>query len=787
MPKLLKTPFAIDAAEGFRTDIQESTGAAPNSATYQVGFPPVTMQSIASNGMPPKGSDLNGVLYDITDNLVFLTQGGGYGFDSAYATSIGGYPLNARLRLANGDIVKSIISGNTNDPNVDTTGWFLIGSDKVSTVESVADLSGLQAWDGRTVRTKSYRNGLGKGGALYIYDSTKASINNNVTIINGWVLQDKISVYRAGGYGDGVTDDTTYFQRAIDYSAYNKRNVDSSIMNNLLPASANIVVDSGNYVLSDYLKTRGNMIVWDTADNVNFVGADNANTKYLCGLVKRGDKISRIDNLGGTYDVAAPLSIINNAGKERSAGLQGYPAPHLIQKYDGGEQVGIFIDTHVDNPFIVSSGDITYTGIDSCTITNVTPALYAKLTVGTPIITQHSTPYKGQVKSIEYVDATTLTITLWGFYLSNPDVSDADATYDRVQPPQGFGCYVGYLKSAFGANITAWNENTVGQSALCGIELDIYNQATDEDESLDLSSSPYSSGYYMAALGTKYIKTGFLGAFGKVRRMFFADSKYGQIDIGFLFRANASTYASQSFFKAVDVVGNTLLDFKYNGLEFGDQSKAGINVIDFHTSGTGSDYDVRFLASGGSSSSGTGALEIVADAGLTLTGSFRPSVGGNYNIGSTQLNFKDCYLQNAVTVVSDERRKAEISELTEQELQCAIACGKLYRKYKLNTAIDEKGVNGARYHIGVIAQEVVQCFTDHNLDWRKYGIITYEKWDAIEAVKYQAATYDENDQELTPEIQAIAGCEAGEIYMVRYDELNCFINAGLEYRLSRLE
>lgn len=123
MPKLLKTPFAIDAAEGFRTDIQESTGAAPNSATYQVGFPPVTMQSIASNGMPPKGSDLNGVLYDITDNLVFLTQGGGYGFDAAYATSIGGYPLNARLRLTNGDIVKSTIDGNTNDPNVDMTGW----------------------------------------------------------------------------------------------------------------------------------------------------------------------------------------------------------------------------------------------------------------------------------------------------------------------------------------------------------------------------------------------------------------------------------------------------------------------------------------------------------------------------------------------------------------------------------------------------------------------------------------------------------------------------------------
>lgn len=157
------------------------------------------------------------------------------------------------------------------------------------------------------------------------------------------------------------------------------------------------------------------------------------------------------------------------------------------------------------------------------------------------------------------------------------------------------------------------------------------------------------------------------------------------------------------------------------------------------------------------------------------------------NLGSASVTWNNIYTQNAVTVVSDRNHKTEISELTDQELQCAIACSKLYRKYKLNAAVDEKGLNAARYHIGVIAQDIVQCFTDHNLDWRNYGIITYEKWDAIESVEYQAATYDENDQELTPEIQAIEGREAGEIYMVRYDELNCFINAGLEYRLSKLE
>lgn len=174
MPKLLKTPFAIDAAEGFRTDIQESTGAAPNSATYQVGFPPVTMQSIASNGMPPKGSDLNGVLYDITDNLVFLTQGGGYGFDAAYATSIGGYPLNAVLRLDDGTEVISTIANNTNDPTVNMTGW-----KRYLSAENIL-----------------YKNGYTVEASLYY-----------------------LTPEMFGAVGDGVTDDYQAIQNMLDAGA----------------------------------------------------------------------------------------------------------------------------------------------------------------------------------------------------------------------------------------------------------------------------------------------------------------------------------------------------------------------------------------------------------------------------------------------------------------------------------------------------------------------------------------------------------------------------------------
>lgn len=235
MPKLLKTPFAIDAAEGFRTDIQESAGAAPNSATYQVGFPPVTMQSIASNGMPPKGSDLNGVLYDITDNLVFLTQGGGYGFDASYATSIGGYPLNARLRLTNGDIVKSTIDGNTNDPNVDMTGWINIGN--TSEVESIADLLTIQnPKNGNRVFVKyastpvfgTNNPYVGGGDFLFITGSTLQADGYVVAShANGrWVKAiTDITVDDFGAKGDGSTDDSDAFQRCADspYSGHNVR------------------------------------------------------------------------------------------------------------------------------------------------------------------------------------------------------------------------------------------------------------------------------------------------------------------------------------------------------------------------------------------------------------------------------------------------------------------------------------------------------------------------------------------------------------------------------------
>ena len=119
-PILINTPFAKN---GQRNAISDSDAPNPNNPTWQDGWDVITSTPISQGGQPPKREDFNGVLYAITDNIVHQSKGLGYEFDSAFATKIGGYPLNARIMLANGDIVRSTVDGNTTDPNVDMAGW----------------------------------------------------------------------------------------------------------------------------------------------------------------------------------------------------------------------------------------------------------------------------------------------------------------------------------------------------------------------------------------------------------------------------------------------------------------------------------------------------------------------------------------------------------------------------------------------------------------------------------------------------------------------------------------
>lgn len=119
-PTLVTTPFA---ESGDKNVIPESGAPEPQNATMQAGFPPVTQQKISEGGIPPERNDFNGILNLYGQHVVYLNKGLPYEFDATFATAIGGYPLNARIMLADGDIVKNTLPNNTNNPNTDMTGW----------------------------------------------------------------------------------------------------------------------------------------------------------------------------------------------------------------------------------------------------------------------------------------------------------------------------------------------------------------------------------------------------------------------------------------------------------------------------------------------------------------------------------------------------------------------------------------------------------------------------------------------------------------------------------------
>ncbi|WP_230679139.1 hypothetical protein, partial [Streptococcus pneumoniae] len=70
-PTNLRVPFAYSGSKNTIPDAP--TGS--NLASYLQGFPPVTMQTIASGGSPPEGMDFNGLLFDITSHTLWVNAG----------------------------------------------------------------------------------------------------------------------------------------------------------------------------------------------------------------------------------------------------------------------------------------------------------------------------------------------------------------------------------------------------------------------------------------------------------------------------------------------------------------------------------------------------------------------------------------------------------------------------------------------------------------------------------------------------------------------------------------
>jgi hypothetical protein len=143
IPTLQPVPFATNAASGNKRSIPATQPAgSPGAASYDIGFPPETMQPIASGGTPPYGQDFNGLFFDVTNELRWAQAGGTYVYNSAFSASIGGYPAGAVLKSASSNVLWiNTTDDNTTDPDSSgAAGWIAFRSNSGSA--SLAVVSG---------------------------------------------------------------------------------------------------------------------------------------------------------------------------------------------------------------------------------------------------------------------------------------------------------------------------------------------------------------------------------------------------------------------------------------------------------------------------------------------------------------------------------------------------------------------------------------------------------------------------------------------------------------------
>jgi len=126
-PARIYAAFASTGSKVNPIPVPSQTGVGDGaSASWLDGFPPKTRTLIASGGIPPKGLDINGVLYMMSAWQRWQSAGGGAVYDGTFASdsNVGGYPKGARVLRADGTgYWLNQTDNNTTDPDAGGAGW----------------------------------------------------------------------------------------------------------------------------------------------------------------------------------------------------------------------------------------------------------------------------------------------------------------------------------------------------------------------------------------------------------------------------------------------------------------------------------------------------------------------------------------------------------------------------------------------------------------------------------------------------------------------------------------
>ena len=798
-PGKIITPWA---ESGLKNPIPPAANPATGRAGFDQGFSAINMTAKEAGGIPPFGQDFNGIFYEVTNILRYMQAGGQPTFDAALATAIGGYPKGAMVLGGDGvTLWQSKVGSNFSDPNVDASGWgtFDIGLKADLAATGGAGLIGFQQGsagsaaitvEGKLRERISVKDFGGKPG--FSNDSSDAliafinAINSGAHEGSEFLID---GLYRTTQPLPAITKPVTLKGVIQANSAILFDNVLDGLK---LDHSSLMDVTVHSYV--GYFSVLTNKTIAGTGFKYipNSSGRD-ASVKLEINSF-RADSLSRFTGstansewLAGIHIGDASFGFKSSEVRIYNTVVYGSDSNQNYSTLTGTGSSGIIVEKSTNciikdvKVFLLDGYGILFRGqSEGCGVYHSQAVAVRKGIFFTGLINPSNT---------HFISTTLIAPYETGIFVEppaeTPDISTPIACYfsdifilERGQSVAKSTRFIGLdVATRFSkmTNITVWANTTtgvvhekIGFRVACAGNTLVNCHSHNMTYSLETFEviPGYAYDVELCDFFDEKSNTGFISPLslknptGSVRTstnlynrpLYYADQMTVIHNSGVpIFDINAGTVSNRS---PTGTVTN------YNHIP-NNQTVAGAQLVGL----------------GGTATPNSGNWNILSALAL-FSGDIRPSTANTKLIGTPGAPWAGGNTQTAFNVTSDERYKTPSKSIADAMLDAWEEVE--WIQYQYLDSVEAKGIDGARWHYGVIAQRTMEAFSRHGLDASKYGFLCHDEWEATDEV-----VDDEFGHIITPALAA------GDRYGIRYEEALA-LEAALQRRnyqrlLSRIE
>lgn len=852
-PSKIPVPFADI---GLKNTIPAASDNTTGKAGFDKGFPERTMLSKAAGGIPPSGMDFNGILYDITSAVRYMQAGGRPTYDAVFAAAIGGYPAGAVLISNDGSSVfQNTAAGNVEDPNSGGAGWarpdlqvmelyrrsyaeagysvvdgsFEVGGTISSAAEAlIHEASGkTYSWEGalpKNVPAGSTPDSTGGVAAGAWHDVTSAqSTMSDYSGLRAYRGESK-SVYITGVVG------TAKPEGVAGRFAYDATDTTSA--------------DNGGTIIVDTLGRR-----WVRQDlrpvNIEWFGADVSKTDNLTHLTaamsycKTSGRAFYVPGKGvSTYKFSGtlfPNGVIMFGDGEMDSRLE-YTGTGTALRGDDTTIGGAidqalfdfgFRDIYLSGPgkavagTIGIDGNLYRTSIDNYTIIGFEMGMQPRgaiIQIGRGRISACKWPLIVR----PYKDCTPTTTAVISASADNCDFGlwvDHEFSATPVWPQ---------TSGSGGAAAIVFRDTVIEK---CTGTAYIVNRASHIVFDNCYEEQNGKSYDIVSSVNPTFLRTfdGFGSAAGtivytglaEVDQGYTSNERYGTVLPRLLVGGpNAKGGAGDPFVNTVagrgiraylsgcaafvkdaaattpDAfwIGNTATPKKYV-LTIDDTSNHWLRLNSYTDAGAFSKTGFVFDQINGRWGFGSGQVNTAFLA--SFNGHIGPLFDNIFDYGSAAFRGRVAYFGTGTINTSDAREKTAPKDITDLVLDAADSIEIVL--FQWLDAIREKGLDGARWHFGAIAQQIRDAFAERGLDGTEYGLLCYDSWEDVwedvieEVVEHVPVEKEDGTIEVirTSKFEATGErrlkLAAGDRWGVRPDQCHWLLLAAARRRAVRAE